>query len=120
MPRANSRACISNFRDETWPCTRPRKGWRPRPSSTLADIQPDTLERCMTGLLSKQEYLQIAERLAFPSKCLVDGERVPAASGKTFSTHNPATGDHLADLPACAAGDVDRAVRSARAAFDDG
>lgn len=74
----------------------------------------------MTGLLTKQEYSQIKADLKLPTKCLVDGELVSAASGNTFSTHNPATGELLADLPACGEEDVDRAVSSARAAFKDG
>lgn len=49
---------------------------------------------------------------------LIDGERVAAASGRTFDTINPATGDVLASLAEADAEDVDRAVRSARAAFE--
>ena len=39
-------------------------------------------------------------------------------SGKTFDTIDPAMGNVLASLPACA--DVDVAVGSARAAFESG
>ncbi|WP_159983471.1 MULTISPECIES: aldehyde dehydrogenase [unclassified Novosphingobium] len=49
---------------------------------------------------------------------LIDGKRVPALSGKRFETRNPATGDLLATVAQGAAEDVDRAVRSARAAFE--
>ncbi len=49
---------------------------------------------------------------------LIDGERVAAASGRTFDTINPATGEVLARVAEADAEDVDRAVRSARAAFE--
>lgn len=74
----------------------------------------------MTELLTKQEYEQIKAGLKFPTKCVVDGEEVAAATGKTFATSNPATGEHIADIPAFDAKDVDRAVSRARAAFEDG
>ncbi|WP_299302078.1 aldehyde dehydrogenase [uncultured Brachybacterium sp.] len=50
----------------------------------------------------------------------LDGAFVPAASGATFESLDPATGRKLADIAACDAADVDRAVASARAAFDSG
>jgi acyl-CoA reductase-like NAD-dependent aldehyde dehydrogenase len=51
---------------------------------------------------------------------LIDGKWVEAASGKTFETPNPATGAVLARIAEGDAEDVDRAVRAARRAFDDG
>jgi gamma-glutamyl-gamma-aminobutyraldehyde dehydrogenase len=74
----------------------------------------------MTALLTKQEYGQVKAGLTFPTRCIIDGQGVAAVSGKTFATSNPATGEHLADVPALAAEDVDRAVSSARASFEDG
>ena len=50
----------------------------------------------------------------------IDGEWVPAASGRTFEVMNPATGEAMATVPDAAAPDVDRAVRAARRAFDEG
>jgi len=55
---------------------------------------------------------------AFEQDMLIDGKRVPALSGKRFETRNPATGDLLATVAQGAAEDVDRAVKSARAAFE--
>jgi len=40
-----------------------------------------------------------------------------AKPGKTFASNNPATGDKLADITDGTAADVDKAVKSARAAF---
>ena len=50
----------------------------------------------------------------------INGDFQPAASGQTFATINPATGEHIADVAHCMEEDVDRAVRAARRAFDDG
>jgi phenylacetaldehyde dehydrogenase len=51
---------------------------------------------------------------------LIDGEWVPAATGMTFETHDPATGRVLATVAEGGAEDIDRAVRAARRAFDEG
>ena len=53
-------------------------------------------------------------------KMLIDGTWVASASGKTFETVNPATGGMLASVAEGDAEDVERAVRAARRAFDDG
>ena len=49
---------------------------------------------------------------------VIDGQSVPAASGKTLDTVNPSTGEFLARLAAGDQSDVDRAVRAARKAFN--
>ncbi len=57
----------------------------------------------------------------FPSGAqdlLIDGRRVPAASGRTFETLDPATGKPLAHVAEGDAADIDMAVRSARRAFE--
>jgi aldehyde dehydrogenase (NAD+) len=51
-------------------------------------------------------------------KLLIDGVRVPASSGRSFETLNPATGEVLARVAEADAADIDAAVRSARAAFE--
>ena len=53
-------------------------------------------------------------------KMLINGEWVDAVSGKTFDTLNPATEEVLASVAHGEATDVDRAVKAARAAFEDG
>lgn len=53
-----------------------------------------------------------------PKRLLIDGEAVEALSGETFATINPSTGEELARLALADARDVDRAVVSARAAFE--
>ncbi len=51
---------------------------------------------------------------------LIEGDVVAAQSGRTLPVIEPATGRDFAQVAAGDAADVDRAVRSARAAFDDG
>ncbi len=50
---------------------------------------------------------------------IIGGEHVDAADGQTFDVMNPATGQVMAKAPLGGPEDVDRAVRAARAAFDD-
>lgn len=74
----------------------------------------------MSDLLTTEEYKAIAAGLSLPTQAFVDGSFRPAASGKTFSSVNPATGEVLAEVAACDASDVDFAVATARDAFEDG
>ncbi|HSL98063.1 MAG TPA: aldehyde dehydrogenase family protein, partial [Candidatus Deferrimicrobiaceae bacterium] len=64
--------------------------------------------------------MAIAVLPTFRTKAFIDGRFVDAASGETFATENPATGEVIAQVAAGGAEDVDRAVRAARGAFDDG
>jgi phenylacetaldehyde dehydrogenase len=63
---------------------------------------------------------RVARFLATPRKMLIGGQWVNAASGKTFATLDPATGDVLAHVAEGDKQDIDRAVNAARAAFDSG
>ena len=51
-------------------------------------------------------------------RMLINGEWVRAASGKTFESRNPATGELLATVAEGDKEDIDRAVAAARAAFE--
>jgi phenylacetaldehyde dehydrogenase len=62
----------------------------------------------------------VEEFTAAPRKLFINGQWTDAASGKTFATPNPATGETLANVAEGDAEDVNRAVRAARQAFDDG
>src|SRR4029079_2154317 len=55
-----------------------------------------------------------------PRKMLIGGRWLEAASGKTFPTYNPATGEALAHVAEGNSVDVDRAVLAARKAFESG
>ncbi|MFD1705302.1 aldehyde dehydrogenase family protein [Siminovitchia sediminis] len=61
-----------------------------------------------------QKFLQGTKHL------YINGEFVKSADGKTFDTPNPATGETLATLYEAGAEDIDRAVKAARKAFDEG
>jgi aldehyde dehydrogenase (NAD+) len=54
------------------------------------------------------------------TQCFIGGQWVPAASGKTFETVNPATEEVIADVAAGDAADVDLAAKAARKAFESG
>ena len=51
---------------------------------------------------------------------LIDGEWVEAGDGDPFESYDPATAEPIALVDHAGPADVDRAVRAARAAFDDG
>ena len=61
----------------------------------------------------------VEEFTATPRQLFIDGQWAQAASGKTFDTPNPATGQTLAKIAEGDAEDIDRAVRAARRAFDE-
>ena len=63
----------------------------------------------MTTTLDKR----VDDFIATERKLFIDGRWVDAASGRTFVTPNPATGDTLATVAEGDAEDVDRAVRAA-------
>src|SRR6266566_5391959 len=54
------------------------------------------------------------------TKMLIDGKWVNSASGKTFQTLNPATGEVIANVAEGDKADVDKAAKAARKAFDKG
>ncbi len=58
--------------------------------------------------------------ISVPRKMLIGGVWQDAASGKTFPTYNPATGEVLAWVAEGDREDIDRAVRAARTAFESG
>lgn len=60
---------------------------------------------------------QVTSFLSAP-KCLIDGKSHAGLSGKTYSVFNPPDGSVLAEVPACGAEDVNRAVKAARRAFE--
>ena len=54
-----------------------------------------------------------------PGNMIIDGKSVPALSGETFSTCNPATGEQLTTVPKGGKDDVDLAVKAARRALEN-
>jgi aldehyde dehydrogenase (NAD+) len=76
----------------------------------------------MTTATALPDALSDAARsfAAGPHRLLIGGERPEAADGRTFETFDPATGRAFAEVAYAGAEDVDRAVRVAREAFEDG
>jgi aldehyde dehydrogenase (NAD+) len=52
------------------------------------------------------------------TKLLINNRWVPSQSGKTFPTINPSTGEEICQVAEAETGDVDQAVKVARAAFE--
>ncbi|MET0879532.1 MAG: aldehyde dehydrogenase, partial [Tardiphaga sp.] len=48
----------------------------------------------------------------------VDGKQIEAGDGTLLDVHNPATGEVIARIPNSTSADIDRAMKSARAAFE--
>ena len=63
---------------------------------------------------------RLHEFLDKPRKMLINGKWVDAASGKTFPTFNPATGEVLAMVAEGDSEEINQAVQAARRAFQDG
>jgi phenylacetaldehyde dehydrogenase len=61
-----------------------------------------------------QDYLAISRKL------LINGKLVDAVSGKSFPVYDPSTGQVMAHVAEADAADVDKAVKAARKAFDEG
>ena len=62
----------------------------------------------------------VASFIGRKQKLLINGKWVDAASGKTFASYNPATGEVLATIAEGSQEDINRAVIAARAAFETG
>jgi phenylacetaldehyde dehydrogenase len=63
---------------------------------------------------------RVSDFIAKPRKMLIGGQWVNAASGKTFPTYNPATGEILSQIAEGDRQDIDAAVQAARKAFETG
>ncbi|MBY6139170.1 aldehyde dehydrogenase [Leisingera daeponensis] len=69
---------------------------------------------------SFDDWKSRAAALSFRSQAFINGRFADAASGKTFASVNPATGEVLAQVSECDEEDVNRAVAAGRRAFEDG
>jgi acyl-CoA reductase-like NAD-dependent aldehyde dehydrogenase len=69
---------------------------------------------------SHAEWTALASALTLPSGLFIEGQLVPAKDGATFDSVNPANGDVLAQVARGQAADVDAAVASCLAAWNDG
>lgn len=58
--------------------------------------------------------------IASEHRMLIGGEAIRAESGATLAVVDPSSGIEIARIPNASVGDVDKAVKAARAAFDEG
>lgn len=65
-------------------------------------------------------WAERATSLRLDGRMLIEGERRATQTGETFAKHSPIDARLLGPVARGAAADVDAAVRSARAAFEDG
>src|ERR1700678_1436131 len=99
--------------------------WRWRTSDASERLIP-AASRCQSSATREDimNVIQQIERARHPfldgktKRMLIDGKWVEAASGKTFDSINPATGDVLAAVAEGDAEDISRAVQAARRAFE--
>ncbi|MGW7418676.1 aldehyde dehydrogenase [Streptomyces sp. NPDC054813] len=77
-----------------------------------------TIDELLTR--SYDDWLAAAGKLTFDAGLFIDGAFTDAISGDSFTSISPRDGAVLTRVQAAGAEDVDRAVRSARAAFEDG
>jgi 4-guanidinobutyraldehyde dehydrogenase/NAD-dependent aldehyde dehydrogenase len=70
--------------------------------------------------LTRADWEQRAQQLKVEGRAFIDGEYTQAVSGARFECISPVDGRHLADVASCDVEDAQRAVGSARAAFDGG
>jgi gamma-glutamyl-gamma-aminobutyraldehyde dehydrogenase len=71
-------------------------------------------------MTSLAHFEKVAGAIALPGKAIIDGAHLAAVSGVTFDNVSPRDGRVLNQVAACGAADVEIAVASARAAFNDG
>src|SRR5512138_471481 len=74
----------------------------------------------MSAALSIESVKSQASGLSYRNQAFIGGKFVAAASGKTFDCTSPIDGKVLTQVAAGDKEDVDRAVKAARAAFEDG
>ena len=67
-----------------------------------------------------QYWQQAAANATVHTKAFISGSWHTAQSGETFESINPATGEVIANITSCDTADVNKAVASARAAFNSG
>ena len=73
-----------------------------------------------TATVEIPTHQQVLTFVSKPRKMLIGGKWLEAASGETFPTYNPATGEILAHVVEGNGTDVDKAVTAARNAFESG
>jgi 4-guanidinobutyraldehyde dehydrogenase/NAD-dependent aldehyde dehydrogenase len=72
-------------------------------------------------MLKNQAYWQaLASKITIPDYAIINGEKVQACSGKTYTDYSAIDQRPLADIPDCDEKDVEKAVNAARHSFNSG
>jgi succinate-semialdehyde dehydrogenase/glutarate-semialdehyde dehydrogenase len=91
------------------------------PASAATDAQAPASSHAAPGSLSLPPALsplsQLSDPELFKQQALINGVWVNGAQGDTFSVHDPATGEHLADVAKLLPADAERAISAAEAAW---
>ena len=74
----------------------------------------------MKQSLSRAEWESKAKALTIRNQAFINGQYVPAASGKTFSCLSPIDGLLITQVAECEQEDVERAVKASRQTFEAG
>src|SRR5262249_18334309 len=74
----------------------------------------------MASTATLDDWSALAAEIDIPDRAFIDGEYLESATGETFECVSPIDGGVPANVAACSAPDVDRAVAGARAAFESG
>ena len=69
---------------------------------------------------SNKEWLDIKKNLSFHNQAFIGGKFCNSDSGETFECINPSTGKTLSKVASCNEQDVNKAVKLARSAFENG
>jgi len=70
----------------------------------------------MASVLSSPKESQVA---ISATKLLINNRWIASESGKTFATVNPTIGEEICKVAEADAADVEKAVKAARAAFEE-
>ena len=74
----------------------------------------------MSILLSKNEYIDIAAKIQFPTDPFINGMFQKSKARRVMESINPATGSVITNISACNDSDVNYAVKVSRDAFNSG
>ncbi|NBO93113.1 MAG: aldehyde dehydrogenase family protein [Planctomycetia bacterium] len=74
----------------------------------------------MTTATAAKSHTVKAPAVKAVQPLLIGGRWLDSVSGKTFATHNPATGEEICQVAEGDKADIDHAVAAARKAFEDG
>ena len=74
----------------------------------------------MSSLLSKNDYIDIAAKIQFPTDPFINGMFQKSKARRVMDSINPATGSVITNISACDDSDVNYAVKVSRDAFNSG